>query len=96
MERLVRHAWPGNVRQLKNAIEHAVIFAPGEVIRPADLPMGSERQEGAAEMPTMRELERRYIRDVLVRTRGNKLQAARVLGIPRASLYRKIQKYGIT
>ena len=44
----------------------------------------------------MQELESRYIRDVLVRTRGNKLQAARVLGIPRASLYRKLHKYGIS
>jgi two-component system response regulator HydG len=101
-EKLVAYAWPGNVRELQNSIERAVALARFEEICVDDLP---ERIRDyrfshvvvAASDPTelvpLEEVERRYIMRVLEAVAGNKTAAARVLGLERKTLYRKLERY---
>ncbi len=92
IERLAAYDWPGNVRELAHVLERAVLLAPEAVLRPEDLPLPAEV---LARVPTLEEVERDHIRRVLHLVRGNKLRAARLLGIPRGTLYRKIDRYGL-
>ena len=90
---LSRHNWPGNVRELENVLGHASMMAESEFIDLRDLPeylRDGIRGAAAAEPELMplAELERRYTQHVLERVYGNKLQAAQILGISRATLYR--------
>jgi DNA-binding NtrC family response regulator len=98
---LHRHPWPGNVRQLRNAMERAVVMAEGEVLLPQHLPaevvapQQARVAEDAAEMPlvTLEEMERRMIRRALAETGSNLTVAADRLGIHRNTLRRKIAEY---
>jgi two-component system response regulator HydG len=101
---LHRHPWPGNVRQLRNAMERAVVMSEGEVLLPAHLPAEIAQpqpargaQPDAGEMPlvTLEEMERRMIRRALVETGNNLTVAADRLGIHRNTLRRKIAEYGL-
>ncbi|HEU5182117.1 MAG TPA: sigma-54 dependent transcriptional regulator [Candidatus Polarisedimenticolia bacterium] len=100
-ELLRYYPWPGNVRELKNVVERAVIAATGTAIGPGDLPLSaSDRTEAilraaTSEMLTLDRLEAAYIREVLRTTRGNKTEAARILGINRKTLLEKRKRYGI-
>jgi DNA-binding NtrC family response regulator len=89
--------WPGNVRQLRNAMERAVLLAEGAVIRPCHLPAEVRNPEATgAALPafgTLAELEERYIRRVLDRTDGHMAQAAEILGIHRNTLRRKLASH---
>jgi DNA-binding NtrC family response regulator len=90
---LARHAWPGNVRELENVLGHACMMADAEFIDVRDLPDYLRNGIGgpaAAEPDLMplAQLERRYTQHALERLGGNKLHAAQVLGISRATLYR--------
>jgi DNA-binding NtrC family response regulator len=98
------YTWPGNVRQLINAIERAQIMADDGCIRLRDLPPEiSARRDGAAaasgrpvtSSDDLSEIERLHVLEVLKRERGNKSHAARVLGVSRRSLYRLLEKYAI-
>lgn len=93
--------FPGNVRELSNVIERAVAFSRGPQIMPDDLPERVTRQRAmqpdgphepiermGADLPTMDELQKRYAREVLARTGGNKQRAAAILGVTRGTLYR--------
>ena len=93
LELLTGYSWPGNVRELENVIEHAVIFSPREVIRPKDLARCVASLFQDEHPDTLDELEKRHIQAILKRTSGNKVHAARILGIPRSSLYRKLKRY---
>jgi DNA-binding NtrC family response regulator len=98
MELLERYDWPGNVRELANVLERAQILAEDHVITPDDLPETLvETPPAAVEVPEdpnhLREVERRHVVDVLRREQGNKVRAARALGISRRALYRLIAKY---
>ncbi|HEY3176856.1 MAG TPA: sigma-54 dependent transcriptional regulator [Candidatus Polarisedimenticolia bacterium] len=95
MELLTGYSWPGNVRELENVIEHAVIFSPREVIRPKDLSRSVAGLLRDGHPDTLVELEKRHIGEILKRTSGNKVHAARILGIPRSSLYRKIKRFDL-
>ncbi len=93
-ERLVEHDWPGNVEQLRRVLQLAALTATGSVIETCDLPLGS----GAAEeWESLRidHWERRLITLALQRAGGNVPEAAKLLGIGRATLYRKLEEYGI-
>jgi DNA-binding NtrC family response regulator len=99
MEALVRHDWPGNVRELANVLERAQILAEDNVITLDDLPENlvhapvAQTSGGAADARLLREVERQHVRDVLQQEKGNKVQAAKVLGVSRRALYRLIEKY---
>ncbi len=92
------YAWPGNLRELRNVVERAVILAAGEMIEPADLPepfaVGPDLGIAVGARVTLDELEAEHLRRVLALTR-NLDEAARVLGIDPATLYRKRQKLGL-
>ncbi|HYJ79050.1 MAG TPA: helix-turn-helix domain-containing protein, partial [Longimicrobiaceae bacterium] len=98
---LADYHWPGNVRQLLNTVESVLVFAPGTEIGPDDLPAEIRRASGNREVVrsaverglALAELEREYIFAVLRQTGGNKTRAAELLGIPRRTLYRRLEEY---
>jgi len=101
-ERLASYTWPGNVRELRNCIERAVALTEFEELTVDDLP---ERIRGyrpshivvvgddPSELVPLEEVERRYIQRVLDNVQGNKTVAAKILGLDRATLYRKLERY---
>ncbi len=98
IEALQRYRWPGNVRELKNLIERSVILARGDVITPRDLPQTLFEPDAAppidddGDVP-LAAVEKRHILKVLRRQGGNKVRAAKVLGINVKTLYNKIKAY---
>ena len=100
MRRLIAYDWPGNVRELENAIERAVALGSGPILHVADLPSNlqypaSERPPEKDEILPLEELERRAILRTLRETGGDKLSAARMLGIGKTTLYRKLKQYNV-
>jgi len=98
MSRLLAYDWPGNVRELENVIERATALGEGRLIELADLPINLHRStgvhyQGDNEILGLEELERRAIFKTLRETDGDKLSAARLLGIGKTTLYRKLRKY---
>jgi len=98
MARLIAYDWPGNVRELENAIERAVALGSGPVLHVADLPTNlqygtGERMPQSDELLPLEELERRAILRALREAAGDKLAAARLLGIGKTTLYRKLKQY---
>jgi DNA-binding NtrC family response regulator len=100
MQRLLAHSWPGNVRELENVVERAVALAPGLIVEESDLPEKlavTDRESSLAshaDRLTLEETIRRHVVEVLEQVHGNKSEAARVLGIPRRTLYRMLERYG--
>jgi len=96
---LLGHAWPGNVRQLLNALRQAVALAEGGVIELADLPRelldSAAPAQPAALEQQVEDLQMRHLLEVLKRERWNMSAAAQALGISRSTLYRKMKRYGI-
>ena len=88
---LLRHRWPGNVRELENIVERAATLAAGPHITRGDLhtELASPTSGGGATRPTLGELEARYIQQVLEETKGDKVAAARILGISVRTLQRR-------
>jgi DNA-binding NtrC family response regulator len=89
---LMEHSWPGNVRELENTIEHALIMAGSSQIRIHDLPPLGEERPATSRLD---EAEEGLIQKAIKEAGGNKYRAAKILGIPRSSLYSKLKKYGI-
>ena len=103
-QRLLDYDWPGNVRELENCIQRAVTLTRLSEVSVDDLPekirdYQSSRIVIASDNPdelfSLEEMERRYIRKVLAAVGGNKTQAARILGLDRRTLYRRIESLGI-
>jgi two-component system response regulator HydG len=101
-QKLLHYDWPGNVRQLENAIERAVTLTHSEQIGLEDLSERITRYEGRGaileeadleHLPTLEQIERRHIELVLKLEHGNKTQAAKLLGIDRRTLYRKLEHF---
>ncbi len=92
--KLRAYGWPGNVRQLRNLLDSAVVLATGDEIKPHDLAL---RDHGGDPLDSleMEVWEKKLIVEALRRTRGNVPEAAKLLGIGRATLYRKIEHYDI-
>lgn len=95
---LVNYAWPGNVRELENVIQRAIALAQHEEILAEDLPHSLRQrrdeklfEKAAEERFTLEQLEKEYIKRVLMETGGNKSKAAERLGLDRKTLYRKLQ-----
>ena len=102
MRLLSEYDWPGNIRELENCMERAVILCLGEEITPADLPAHIQAHGGtgtsSAAMPagrSLKEMERELIAATLKETGGNRSESARILGISRQTLLNKIKEYGI-
>lgn len=110
MKLLYTYKWPGNVRQLENMLERAVLLAKGKAILPFDLPELAEKnpqfqdtiispqsseQSALDSEPSLELIERAYIYYVLTQHKWQKSKAAKVLGIDTSTLYRKIERYGL-
>jgi transcriptional regulator with PAS, ATPase and Fis domain len=106
-DQLLTYPWPGNVRELRNAIERAVILADGGYIKTEHLPLTVPRESPApsgeaASTPAfppggvnLEDLERSLVVKALLQARYNKTRAAKLLGLTRAQLYSRIEKYGL-
>lgn len=97
---LVQYPWPGNVRQLRTAVEHGVVMSRGGEIQPADLP--PDVRQAVMETPApvvdtlnLQEIEKHSIRQALQASGGNRTEAAKSLGISRRTLHRKLNEYQI-
>lgn len=109
LTRLMAHGWPGNVRELENCIQHALAMGAGPEIEVSDLPAnltnvasaavdaGRSPAGGsdAAVVPSLEQLERRAILHALEETGGDRLRAAKLLGIGKTTIYRKLKEYGL-
>jgi len=97
---LIAYDWPGNVRELQNAIESAVALSSDSTLTPDDFTLipkpASNNPPDADELVPLAELERRAVLHALRQTRGDKQLAARLLGIGKTTLYRKLKKYSCT
>jgi DNA-binding NtrC family response regulator len=97
---LLNYDWPGNVRELANVLERAQILAEEYTITLDDLPEGIVASADTTLAPRgdprlLREVERRHILEVLRQEKGNKVHAAKALGVSRRALYRLISKHGL-
>jgi transcriptional regulator with PAS, ATPase and Fis domain len=97
---LMAHSYPGNVRELENAIEHAYVVCVGDTIQLDDLPphlIQEEQEKGLEDLSKnpLRNAEAETIRSVLEKHKGNRSQTAKELGISRNTLWRKLKRYGI-
>ena len=123
LDALLRYQWPGNIRELENVIERAVVLADDAVIRlhdlPPDIQVQSAGERGGATRPRLPALassaargyteelsipagwesaassEREVLVQALRQCRGNKAEAARLLGLPRSTYFSKLKKYGL-
>jgi DNA-binding NtrC family response regulator len=96
MQAMMQYPWPGNVRELEHAVERAVLLCRGDEIDPANLIIASTRTAAQSfDNMSIDEVEAMLVRKVLRRCDGNISQAAEALGLSRAALYRRIEKYGL-
>jgi DNA-binding NtrC family response regulator len=103
LELLRAYPWPGNVRELQNAIEHALVLCDEPILRSRHLPREIQTPD-LAPSPAVRstspvsfaDAERETLIEALRRANGNKAQAARLLGIHRATIYAKIRQFGLS
>src|ERR1700744_1000358 len=96
MQQMMQYPWPGNVRELEHTVERAVLLCRGTEIEPANLAVTSARSSTPSfDNMSIDEVESLLIRKVLRRCDGNISQAAEALGLSRAALYRRIEKYGL-
>jgi transcriptional regulator with PAS, ATPase and Fis domain len=96
---LLNYPWPGNIRELENVIQRAITLSRHKVIHPEDLPNTlmetkdeSLIEKGFRQKYTISQLEKEYIKRVLLEVGGNKSKAAQILGLDRKTLYRKLQE----
>jgi len=96
MQHMMHYPWPGNVRELEHTVERAVLLCRGEEIEPANLAIAAAKSAPQSfENMSIDDVEALLIRKVLRRCDGNISQAAESLGLSRAALYRRIEKYGL-
>jgi DNA-binding NtrC family response regulator len=102
LDALMRYQWPGNVRELENTIERLAIFSRAGLVELVDLPTEIQGgQTGAHDalfvgLPTLDEIDKRYMLHVLEAAGGSRTRAAEILGIDRRTLYRMAERFGIT
>jgi len=98
MKRLEKYHWPGNVRELQHAIERALIMSDTKVLQPSDFLFPAQDTKGDAltfDSYNLEEIEKLIIHKAVSKHRGNVTHAAKELGLSRASLYRRMEKYGL-
>jgi DNA-binding NtrC family response regulator len=105
LDKIMAHHWPGNVRELENVIARAIVLAPGEIITPDSIRISS-RSASAGDWldqvpvrdgywPNIRKLENHLVKTALEQAKGNKAEAARILGVQRRLLYEKMSEIGL-
>jgi len=94
LELMMEYPWPGNVRELKHLVQQSVISSQRTIIRPADLPAWIKKASTKGALPSLADAERQLVERVLQVTNWNKSEAARVLGVPRSTVYSLIVKHG--
>ena len=95
--KLQKYGWPGNIREMRNVLERALMGAGASVVDAMDLDFAAGPEGRTAEVPsnlTLKELERHYIIQVLHEEEGHVDRAAKRLDIPRSTLYQKLKTYG--
>ena len=94
LEKLYRHHWPGNIRELQHTVENVVIMSESDTIQPEDinLPVTTPTEESSLHLETV---EKNTIRKALAKYKGNYTSIAAELGISRTTLYHKIRKYDL-
>ena len=95
MQSLLRHAWPGHVRELKNVMQRACLLSAGPVIQAGDLGLPASTTPAAGSQGNEAELDRDGIEQALARAGGVVAQAASELGLSRQALYRRMERLGI-
>src|SRR5579863_6787866 len=103
LTRLMAHGWPGNVRELENCIQHALAMGASPEIEVSDLPANlanvastaTAAGKSPADVPSLDQLERHAILRALEETGGDRLRAAKLLGIGKTTIYRKLKEYGL-
>jgi DNA-binding NtrC family response regulator len=99
LQRLFKHTWPGNIRELQHSLERAVILSGSSVLQPEDFSFNAvpqkEEEPLGLDNYNLEEVEKILIRKVLKKFNGNITQAAGELGLTRSSLYRRLEKYGL-
>jgi DNA-binding NtrC family response regulator len=91
---LCAYHWPGNIRELSHLMERAVLLAKNTELSDHDLPMSAQRSDEALTMMTLEQAERKLIKQALISTANNISKAAKLLGLTKSSLYRRLEKYG--
>jgi DNA-binding NtrC family response regulator len=106
LDKIMAHHWPGNVRELENVIARAIVLAPGEIITPDSIRITSRSASAGADWldqvpirdgywPNIRKLETHLVKTALEQAKGNKAEAARILGVQRRLLYEKMSEIGL-
>ncbi|MDX1628092.1 MAG: sigma-54 dependent transcriptional regulator [Fulvivirga sp.] len=101
INRMQKHNWPGNIRELQHALERAVIMSSSQVLQPEDFNLSNQQQNNTdtenvtLDQFKLEDVEKILIRKVLKKHNGNITQAATELGLTRSSLYRRLEKYGL-
>lgn len=96
IDEMVRHHWKGNIRELKNLVERAVILSERDVLSTEELPVYFNSAHDPDENLTdLKHVEKTHIKKILSKTGGNKTEAAKLLNIGLTTLYRKIEEYGL-
>jgi DNA-binding NtrC family response regulator len=101
MQSLIAYDWPGNVRELENSIERCCAMNSGPIIHSIDLPRHTTEAEQeylatpTAQITRLADLEREAILAAIIQLHGDKLMAARLLGIGKTTLYRKLKQYDV-
>ncbi len=102
LQKLLNYDWPGNIRELQNTIERSIVMCRGNELTEADILMGTTHKERTLlindfeHLPSLKEIEKKYICHVLGATNGKREEAAKILGINRKTLYSKIKEYNLT
>jgi DNA-binding NtrC family response regulator len=96
LDEMMLYDWPGNIRELENAIERAVVVGKSRSIQPQDLPIFSSTQSRGPQDLSLREMEKEHIASILEQTNWNIKKSAEILGIDRSTLYHKLKRYGLS
>lgn len=101
LQKLLDYDWPGNIRELQNTIERSIVMCRGDELGEEDILMGTTHKERTLlindfeHLPSLKEIEKKYICHVLGATNGKREEAAQILGINRKTLYSKIKEYNL-